>query len=273
MNPFAEELLRVRKELEDKSARAFFARLKSQGITFNYSYYMRLEQGGLPSEKVVKEIAEALGGQGDSLILSYCRALFPKNAYLFAEAPSAMGRKKPKSMGAPSVAASPVMGAQKELSPRQVAALAARSEAYHLFLLATLARRPLKREELARLFSLKSMEESLSALKEVELLKESEEGISALSVEAKFPEPYNKDLKLAFKQLDQWDESFGAEFQLESSINKMQIRRVSSRYLNLINKHIELIFDLVRSSDESDIRFNDQVVQFKVQLKRGNLPG
>jgi hypothetical protein len=60
---------------------------------------------------------------------------------------------------------------------------------------------------------------------------------------------------------------------LDLLVNKMIIRRVSGRYLVIIRKQLEVLFELVKSSDETDIRFNDQVLQLKVALRQGKLPG
>src|SRR4051812_42480455 len=90
MTPFAEELKRSRRQAGFKTASSFFEWLKTKGIGFNYSYYMRLEQGGLPSEKVVSELASSVKKDwADRLILAYCASLFPNQGFLFASPPPA----------------------------------------------------------------------------------------------------------------------------------------------------------------------------------------
>src|ERR1700739_3166415 len=84
MPPFAEELKRSRPNAGFKTASAFFDWLKTKGIGFNYSYYMRLEQGAPPSEKGVGELASTVKKDwAERLILAYCQSLFPRQAYLF----------------------------------------------------------------------------------------------------------------------------------------------------------------------------------------------
>lgn len=268
MPAFSEELKSLRRELGLKSARAFFDWLKERGVGFNYSYYMRLEQGGLPSEKVVQEIASACKGQqADRVVLAYCRSLFPKNAYLFPRPGIGAGAApmKPDQSGAPS--------GQKELSPRQVAAIAAHESHYHLFLLYTLSRGPIHLREIEGIIAPKVLQSALAVLEEESILRKSEAGYEAVSLEARFPDAYNAELKEAYAKFDLWDETFGAQFALEQLLNKMLIRRVSGRYLTIIGKQLDTLFELVKSSDEVDKRHNDKVLQLKVVLRQGKLPG
>lgn len=265
MSDFSSELKSARSAKGHKTARAFFDWLKEKGVSFNYSYYMRLEQGGVPSEKVTQEIASALKGEwADRLILAHCRCLFPKNTYLF-EAPA------PKKAEAAPKAYVP--SGQKELSLKQVAAIAASKTNYHLFLMATLARRLVKEEEFLEWFSARELSSSLKQLGEAGLVRVTEEGFEAVSVESRFPDAYNEDLRAAYAKFDLWDEEFGARVGLDLLVNKMLIRRVSGRYLLIIRKQLDLLFELVKSSDETDVRYNDQVLQLKVVMRQGKLPG
>jgi hypothetical protein len=272
MGDFAQELKLAREALGHKSAKAFFLWLKKSGVSFNYSYYMRLEQGGLPSEGLVKELAQALKGEWeDRLVLAYCRALFPKKSYLFG-ANNAGPAKTAVPAARPDADRAPKTG-QKELTLKQVAALTQTETGYHIFLLSTLARKPIPIDELRQWFSVKALEAGLKSLISVELIRESPEGIEAIALEAKFPDAYNEELKASYEKFDKWDESFGAQLGLEAMINKMQIRRVSGRYINIIRKQLDVLFELVRSSDEMDARYNDKILQLKVVLRQGNLPG
>lgn len=266
MSDFARELKAARSARGHKTARAFFDWLKAKGVSFNYSYYMRLEQGAIPSEKVTQEIAASLKGEwADRLILAHCRCLFPKNTYLFeAPAPKKAETETPKAY---------VPSGQKELSLKQVAAIAASKANYHLFLAATLARRLVKEEEFLEWFNARELSASLKQLGSAGLVRATEEGFEAVSVESRFPDAYNEDLKAAYGKFDLWDEEFGARMGLDLLVNKMLIRRVSGRYLLIIRKQLDLLFELVKSSDETDIRYNDQVLQLKVVMRQGKLPG
>jgi hypothetical protein len=266
MSDFANELKSTRGALGYKTARAFYDWLKERGVSFNYSYYMRLEQAGLPSEKVTQEIASVLRGEwADRLILAHCRCLFPKNTYLFeAPAPKKVEAEPPKPY-APS--------GQKELSLKQVAVIAASKTNYHIFLAATLARKIVKEKEFLAWFNARELSASLKQLRGAGLVRITEEGFEAVSVESRFPDAYNTELKAAYAKFDLWDEEFGARVGLDFLVNKMLIRRVSGRYLVIIRKQLDLLFELVKSSDETDIRYNDHVLQLKVALRQGKLPG
>lgn len=271
MGDFAELLKEARAEKGYRSARAFYQWLKECGISFNYSYYMQLEQGALPSEKVVGEIGSTLKGRwADKLTLAYCRSLFPKQAYLFKDDLKRMEKTELQAEQGSSISAPTP---QKELTIKQISTLARSELHYHLFLLSTLARKPITIDEIKNIISQKGISNALKDLLDEGIIRQSKEGIEALSIEARFPEAYNEDLKDAYRKFDSWDETFGAAFGLELMLNKMLIRRVSFRYVSLIRKQLETLFDLVRTSDEVDVRFNDKVLQLKVVLRQGNLPG
>jgi hypothetical protein len=268
MSEFAQELKAARAGLGHKTARSFFDWLKAKGVSFNYSYYMRLEQGALPSEKVTRELAAVLKGEWpDRLVLAHCRALFPKNTHLFSppagsEASASPAKKAPGgSQG------------QKELSLKQVALLASSELNYHLFLLSTLARKPISEKELMQWFPAKALSVALKELGDAGLVQKVGGGFEAVSVESRFPEAYNKELKEAYAKFDLWDEAFGGRFGLDFLMNKMLIRRVSGRYLVIIRKQLDLLFELVKGSDELETRFNENVLQLRVVLRQGKLPG
>jgi hypothetical protein len=59
----------------------------------------------------------------------------------------------------------------------------------------------------------------------------------------------------------------------ESVLQKMLIRRVSSRYLSVIQAHCGVLLDLVRAADEMDATQNDDVLMLNISVQRGALPG
>lgn len=268
MTRFAEELKRSRQAAGYKTASSFFEWLKMKGIGFNYSYYMRLEQGGIPSEKVVNELASSLKKDwGDRLILAYCQSLFPRQSYLFT-APTVAQEPEEE------VSARDASGdSQKELTPRQVAALAYNENTYHLFLLSTLARRAIRISEVEKWFSQKSLSASLKSLTDAGLVSLQKGAFEHTAVELRFPAAYNAELKEAYAKFDLWDESFGRKYGLEQLLNKMIVRRVSGRYLTLLRKQLDVLFELTKTSDEVDQRYNENVLQLKVSLRQGKLPG
>lgn len=273
MAGFATELKEAKSNGGHRSARAFFLWLKERGVSFNYSYYMQLEQGGLPSEKVVSEIGAALGGSWpDRLALAYCRELFPKQAYLFPAPEVAKSDAEPSFSGSSEDARYAPAG-QKELSIRQVAVLSAHEHNYRLFLLVTLARRPVPLKELLAIIPEKPLRAAAKALRDAGLMREDAHGLAAVSVESRFPPAHSRELKEAYQKFDDWDDAFGTVAGLDRVLNKLLLRRVSGRYLGIISRQLETVFDLVKSSDETDPRFNEQVLQLKVTLRHGKLPG
>lgn len=273
MTPFAQELKSCRQALGHRNASTFFEWLKTKGIGFNYSYYMRLEKDGLPSEKVVTELASTLKKDAaDRLILAYCRSLFPRQNYLFTPGGS-RAESGPAEAHAPRESASQAPSGQKELTPRQVAALASTEATYHLFLLSTLARRPIRTSEVEQWFSAKTLSSSLRILSEAGLVMAAKGIFEHTAVELRFPEAYSPELKEAYARFDLWDESFGRKCGLEQLVNKMLVRRVSGRYLTLVRKQLEVLFELTKTSDEVDSRYNENVLQLKVSLRQGKLPG
>lgn len=268
MSTFASTLKSARKELGHRTARSFYEWLKSKGVSFNYSYYMRLEQGALPSEKIVSELASVLKESwGERLILAFCVGLFPKHSYLFqpqkADSPGPERSEQPLS----------VPPGQRELTPRQVAAIASSEACYQIFLLSTLSRRPMEEEGLVRWFSKRTLQAVKKELVSAGLIRDTDGVIEATAVEAKFPEAFNAEIKEAYEKFDRWDERFGEHFGLEYFVNKMMIRRVSGRYLSIIRKQLETLFELVKTSDELDSRYNESVLQLKVVVRQGKLPG
>lgn len=73
--------------------------------------------------------------------------------------------------------------------------------------------------------------------------------------------------------MDEWDQEFAEAFQLQKIIEKLMIRRVSFRYIGLIRRHFDLLFDLIRSADETDLRHNSKVIHLQAKLGYGSLSG
>lgn len=267
-------LAETRKRLGYSTSRAFFDHLKKQGVSFNYSYYMRIErEGALPSAKVVREIASALPEvEGEALVLGYCRDIFPEHSFLFPERGSSPQASKDQAEDAAPVA-NTSHGKQSELSLRQVSTIVKSENHYYTFLLLSLARTPITLAQFQEHFPAKVVQPVLDDLLKERIITESKSMYSAVSVETRFPEAYNDELKRAYARMDEWDVDFGKHFQLEQFVNKMMIRRVSPRYLGIIQHQLEGLFDLVRASDENDSRFNESVIQLRVNLRKGRLPG
>lgn len=266
MAQILEVLERIQKELGFKSSKSFHQHLQKRGFKTNYQHFMKLINGEatvLPD--FVKVMGLILPKWKDDLSLAYCRDLFPDQVHLFA---AAIEPDKEDQIQQ----ASHAKKMAQELSHRQVGVLCQAKELYFLFILATLSRQPLKLEELKQYFSLAALNKNLATLMRENILIQVEGGYQTFSTEIKFP-PQDEKLKDFYYKMDSWDEEFGHEMGLDIILQKRFIRRISGRYLKLIVQHFEVIFETVRSADETESRYNSDVIQLTMDLRRGQLPG
>lgn len=269
MSRLSESLLKLRKALGFRSAQAFYRHATEiGGIQINYPHYKKIESGlALPKADFVNRLAGAFPEQASGLIHAFCQDLFPAHASLFGEA------KVSDPAPAPATQASqPLLYAQDELTQRQVAVIARSEWHYGLYLLLNLARRPVSAAELR-----KSMPElppeAAADLIAAKLAYADERGYKATAIESLFPEPTTEALKLAYRRMDQWDLVLHQRFGLEKQYRRVMLRRISPRYLPLIRKFAELLADQIRSSDESDIARNDDVIFLSLDIRSGKIPG
>jgi hypothetical protein len=261
----------LRAELGATSAKSFHSELKKRGLECNYPTYVKIETGRLlPSPVLITQLSKALPPKWqEELILAYSRTQFPQYAYLFSsEVPLRPTKSRPGPGPSPSV--SPA----RELTRRQVAILARSPAHYHLFLILTMARKPLPKKDLEKKFRREPFEKILSDLSDGDFLFDEESGIRMRTTEWRFPSAADDStLQKTYRQFDEWDLAFGEQFGFETLLQKMLIRRISPRYLHLIQRQLEICLDLVRTSDELEARYNQSLVQVRVQLKSGVLPG
>lgn len=253
-----------------ESAKSFHLQLQKRGLECNYPTYSKIETGRMiPSPQLLAQLAEAVPPKWkDELVLAYSRTQLPQFAYLFpAEITSRTA--------SPSPGPSPKAVPARELTKRQVAILARGSANYHLFLILTMARNPLPRREVERKFKKDVFEKALADLDAGEFLESGEgQSLRIRTTEWRFPSAEgDSGLQKTYRQFDEWDLSFGDQFGFETLLQKMLIRRISPRYLSLIQKQLEVSLDMVRTSDELEPKYNESLVQVRVQLKSGRLPG
>ncbi|WP_374074583.1 hypothetical protein [Bdellovibrio bacteriovorus] len=267
MNLVAKTLKEIRLRMQYESAKTFFGFLSERGLDCNYPYYMKIEKGdAFPSSSILNQIAKSLPeSDGVLLVKAFCADQFKDFSYLFEVDQGASSVISEESIE--------IHQGQRELSRRQVHILASGSSPYHVFLMCTLARRPLQVQELETFFPKKVLSSALEVLIKEKIVVQSAQGIQAFSPDVIFPKDTSEELGKYYEKLDQWDIEFGEQFDLQDVLSKMLIRRISFRYLSLIQKQLEMLFDLVRSSDEIDTRHNSQIIQLQVSLKKGALPG
>lgn len=266
MSSLGEVLIKIRLEAGHRTSKAFYKHLESRSLECNYQYYVKIEKNlVLPSSNLVNQIAKALDrDNAEKLINAFCADQFKSFSYMFEDKTSSTPVKDTASKN------SEMLQGQKKLTEKQVHTLAMNKDNYHLFLMMTLARKPLEQKDLE---NFKSFKKSIAALKAEKILVSTNDSIQAASTEFVFPKADTETLKKYYETFDLWDKEFEKKFSLEALVNKMMIRRISPRYLGLIQKQIEVLIDILRISDESDVRHNNQVIQLQINLCKGEIPG
>ncbi len=270
--PLAEQLLEIRNILGFKSAMAFYKYLtESVDLDFNYSYYSRIEGGKVvPSYKVISVISSLIEKElGDQLVNSFCSTIFPKKQYLFKNQgydETVIEEKDSKDL---------MLQFEKPqvMSKYAISIISKNKDNYYLFILGTLARENFSKQNLINYFPEDKLETSIEDLKSIKLLDE-KDGIIVFSInEQRLPKADDSDIRAMYKKLDQWDVEFAEYFNMKTPIKKQFVRRVSKRYLKILESHLELVFDTIRVSDEVKVSHNEDVVCLTVQMSSGRLPG
>jgi len=265
MSRLAEKLREIQTLKGHAQAKAFYASLKKRGLECNYPYFMRILQGALrPSSDLVLQLAKILSSNlGEEVVKAYCQDQFPDYDHLFPVDAVKLQKTKPKAE---------LVIDRKTLTLRQVHLIGKSVVHYHVFVLLTLAREPIAVADLKQILKdPKGVDQVLAELEEGLILVR-----EGLTIIAAFPDvafPKDASLSKLYAQLDEWDVSFGEQFQLDTVIKRMQIRRISWRYLNLIESHLNLVLEMIRSSDELETKHNDHIIHLQLTLKQGKVPG
>ena len=286
-SPLQNALPELRKSLSFKSARAFYHDYLNQRtrLDINYSYYMKIEGGKIiPSPQIISTICSALEDDAaEALMLAYCETIFPQRAGVFKK----MGRKprekvlkpsKPQKSEANSSEQSPdqspaMLASQKYLTQAQVACIGKSRSHYYAFLILTLAREPVTVTQLFEHLKGERLDPILKDLEKSKLVLINGDDIRSISNEMRFPNAETPSEKKLSEQIDLWNMNFHQVMGFDIFLQKMLLRRVSARYLSVIQAHCNVLLDLVRSSDEMDQDHNDEVLMLNVSLQRGQLPG
>ena len=266
MNDFCQELVRIRLELNHSTIKSFYNYLNSRGLDCNYQYFVKILNGQtLPTHIIVNQIIKSLNKQqGEALINVYCSVLFQSHKYLFKKKiNTSLSLLEPNQLE--------INQGQKLLSILQVSTLAKSKENYFLFLVLTLSRKGLKLDELNKLN--KKFQKAMKELQKVKIAFVESECLFSMSNEFRFPKENSAEIEACYRMFDQWDATFGEEFNFKNIINKMMTRIISPRYLNLITKQIDLLSDQIRISDEIEGHYNTEVVQLQIKLNSGKVIG
>lgn len=278
MGKFANTLVKVRKDSGYKSARSFYEALQSSGAEFDYSYYTRIEKGDLlPSSKIVSTITGRLkeASLKEGLIKAFCSEQFPEFTHLFPEAESQ--KFDPELMEGVSNAAFPILlKKQQFLSLQQTKMISLTKHHYFIYLLITLARRPLSLEECSNTTGLNfdHCEKILKDLLKVKVLVNKEGQIDSFVKESHFPKRSDyPSLAETYSRLDEWDLEFGNQMNFKLLKKKFSLRRISPRSLPVILQITDGLIKLLEISDDSRDERNSLVISFSQQIKVGKLPG
>jgi len=277
MTTFAQCLKDVRLQLGFTSAHAFFKDLEAKAtLDFNYSYYKRFENGEvLPSIKVVNSLVPLLPkASGDALILAYCATAFPNQKNMFTRRDPGGKDKAPTPKQKPKYENKGTRRPQRILTERQISVLAQNEMIYFLFLLLSLTPTPLPRAEIEPLFPKNSFAAALEELRSIKLVHEEDGGFRTSYPEYTFPhESTSKSLLPLYTRLNDFDGRRNKFFGMKSRVTSEMFRRISPRYLVLVEDYVNLLMKTLRMSDEDDPAQNSEVVSFTVNLSSGKLPG
>jgi hypothetical protein len=265
---FSALLTGLRKRAGFQSAKAFHTRALEQGLGCNYAHYMKIEKGlVLPTADLASRISRQFPiDEAEELIRAWCADELPSFSYLFSpQSPSPIESRSTQQQPSRRQAA---------LSIRQVLGLARSQADYSLFVFSILARTPVPVTELEPFFKQRELRSSLQSLQDEGLVLISDGRLRAFSTEIRFPDAsLDPRLKVAYAKFDEWDLQIAKSFKMENLLHKVIVRRISFRYLSLIQSQFALIFDLIKSADEVDTRYNDCTLHLVLTLSQGQLPG
>jgi hypothetical protein len=272
-------LIDIRLKMGFESAKAFYRHLSSRRkLEFNYAHYMKIEGAkALPSPAMITAIGATLKPlEADRLTLAYCATLFPNQQKIF-KSPS-ISTAGPAPGAAKNDADVSSLVKQQYLTEAQIASLTRSELHYSLFLVLTLARARKEVFEKDLLSELEptsgELETALTDLENSKLIRREDGGrVRSTATEMRFPKAETSSIQKLYDRMDAWDREFGKNYGFESLLQKMIIRRVSSRYFGVILGHTQVLLDLIRASEELDTDYNDDVLMLNFNLSRGRLPG
>jgi hypothetical protein len=280
--PLKRSLSSLRKGLRFKSSRSFFHGYleKRTRLDFNYSYYMKIEGGKItPSPQVISSMCAALDEEdAQNLMLAYCETLFPERAQLFQKMAKNSAKQKLNDRPLPTEETTSAISRQKFLTPLQVATISESKGHYFCFLILTLSRSPITLSQIKSRFPILFADHDIvksitDDLERVKLIHKENDRVRSISSDMKFPLAETAAQKKQHDAIDLWNLTFYQDAGFEVLHQKMLLRRVSSRYLTVIEAHIKVLLDLVRASDEIDSEYNDDILMLNISLQKGDLPG
>lgn len=271
---FSMNLKRIRSEMGYSSALSFYDYLKdNERSIFNYSYYVKIEAGKvLPSSKVLGLLKRHMKKiHYDVLVASYMRDLIPDCDHLIKDEYIELNEVYEHSFIKEDLTSSKRDGFL-EFTQQQVSVLAEHKIHYQIFILLTLARYSLSKEQIERAVG-KRCKKYLSYLNENKLIKFDGDFYTSLSSEVKMPKATNDQLRKFYDKFDQWDKEIGVDYDFTNIKRKGLIKRISPKYIDLISKQLDLVIDLIHTSNDLDQDVNEVILSLNLSVDIGRLPG
>lgn len=264
-----------KKKTQFKSLKELHTYLVHRGFSANYQHFAKILKGQVtPTTDIIGQLNLALPDLSDELTMAHCKDLFPQKSYLFESKISNKPNAPEKKVEKESEDLRQNLKSAKVslLSEAQIATLSKKKQNYFLFLVCTMARKPILISEINQLMGEKVSQTVLSDLLGAGIILKTESGYQTFNTEIKFP-PKSKFNESVYKILDQWDLEFTSVMNMELLVSKTLLRRISPRYLGLIQGQIQLLIETLRISDESETKYNSEVIQLNISLFQGKLPG
>ncbi len=266
-------LITIRKQLGFSSARRFYNEHldKRTRLEFNYQYYMKIEGNKvLPSPKIISSISSTLTEEfSDQLVVAYCETIFPTKRLLFQKI-----KKIDKApFASKAIKTLPTLVQQQYLTENQVSTIGKSRDHYHCFLAVTIARAAVYIPDLKKKLKIKEMKNILEDLIIARLVTCEDNYVMSISNEMKFPTEISEALQKTYNQIDVWNTQAAQYLNFTNSMQKMIIRRVSPRYVELILNQANGLFDILRAADETNQSYNEDVMMMNLTISQGKLPG
>jgi hypothetical protein len=259
MTPIKIFLQQLQDDFEIKTPTEMYEKFKSSGLStetdlkeFNEMYSC----AKTPHKNFMEVVLSfADDDQKDTLLKDYCEQLFPKH-YNQARDPGLRYAKQKSSL---------------ELNESQILEIGKSKIHYYIFLILLLKETKIKRTALIKQFGgADSINSCIDDLIRLQILIDHRGYIYSASSNIIMPKASTDKIKKIYLSLDEWDKSFGQSFNFEKLIEKNIIRKISSKHLPIIQKHLESITELTRSS-VTDSNDTSSIIYLQFSLMKGKL--
>lgn len=193
--------------------------------------------------------------QKDILLKDYCEQMFPKH-YNQARDPGLRFAKQKSSL---------------ELNESQIVEIGKSKIHYYIFLILLLKETKIKRNNLIKQFGgTESINSCIDDLIRTQVLIEHRGYIYSASSNIIMPKANTEKIKKIYNLLDDWDKNFGQSFNFEKLIEKNIIKKISSKHIPIIQKHLESIAELTRAS-AIEVNDTSSIIYLQFSFMKGKL--